>query len=145
LAVTGSVNQHGQVQVIGGVNEKIEGFFDICKARGLTGAQGVLIPKDNVQHLMLRTDVVAAVAARQFNVYPIATIDEAMELLTGVAAGERDATGKFPPDTVNYRVEERLKQLAELRREYDRGRGKGGNGRKPRAKPARRPPRGTRA
>jgi lon-related putative ATP-dependent protease len=119
FAVTGSVNQHGQVQVIGGVNEKIEGFFDTCRARGLTGTQGVLIPKDNVQHLMLRADVVAAVEAGRFNVYPITTVDEAISLLTGVAAGERDATAKFPAETVNYRVEERLKQLAEVRREFD--------------------------
>jgi lon-related putative ATP-dependent protease len=145
LAVTGSVNQHGQVQVIGGVNEKIEGFFDTCKARGLTGTQGVMIPKDNVQHLMLRADVVRAAEAEQFSVYPIATIDEAITLLTGVPAGERDAAGKFPLGSVNYLVEERLKQLAELRREYDTGRGKGRKGRKAKAKPAPRPPRGTRA
>jgi lon-related putative ATP-dependent protease len=142
LAVTGSVNQHGQVQVIGGVNEKIEGFFDTCKARGLTGTQGVLIPNDNVKHLMLRADVVAAVAAREFNVYPIATIDEAIALLTGIPAGERDAAGKFSPGTVNYLVEERLEQLAELRREYDMARRKRGNARKPKAKRSPRPPRG---
>jgi lon-related putative ATP-dependent protease len=145
LAVTGSVNQHGQVQVIGGVNEKIEGFFDTCNARGLTGTQGVMIPKDNVQHLMLRADVVRAAEAQQFSVYPIATIDEAIAVLTGVPAGERDAAGQFPPRSVNYLVEERLKQLAELWREYATRRGKGGNGRKAKAKPAPRPPRGTRA
>lgn len=145
LAVTGSVNQHGQVQVIGGVNEKIEGFFDTCNARGLTREQGVLIPKDNVQHLMLRADVVRAAEAQKFSVYPIATIDEAIALLTGVPAGERDATGTFPPGTVNYLVEERLKQLAELRREYDTGRGKRSNSRKPRTKRAPRRTRGPRA
>ena len=115
LAVTGSVNQHGQVQVIGGVNEKIEGFFDTCKRRGLTGEQGVLIPKDNVKHLMLREDVVAAVRAGLFHVYPISTVDEAITLLTGVPAGERDARGRFPRNTVNYRVERRLQEFAQKR------------------------------
>ena len=118
LAITGSVNQHGLAQVIGGVNEKIEGFFDICKTRGLTGDQGVLIPYDNVQHLMLREDVVAAVRENLFNVYPVNSIDEAIELLTGLAAGERDASGKFPPGSVNYLVEKRLKQLANVRRDF---------------------------
>ena len=115
LAITGSVNQHGQVQVIGGVNEKIESFFDVCNARGLTGEQGVLIPKDNVKHLMLRDDVVEAARAGRFAVYPIAHVDEAISLLTGVPAGERDATGRFPPNTVNHRVEERLHRYAETR------------------------------
>src|SRR5690606_31335806 len=131
LAVTGSVNQHGQVQVIGGVNEKIEGFFDTCKRRGLTGEQGVLIPKDNVKHLMLREDVVEAVRQNRFHVYPISTIDEAITLLTGVPAGERDARGRFPRGSVNYRVEKRLKELAEKReamaqemRKGKRGKGK---------------------
>jgi predicted ATP-dependent protease len=115
LAVTGSVNQRGQVQAIGGVNEKIEGFFDICRAQGLTGEQGVLIPASNVKHLMLRHDVVAAVAAGQFQVYAVETIDQGMELLTGVPAGERDDTGEFPADSVNQRVEARLIALAEKR------------------------------
>ena len=83
LAVTGSVNQHGEVQAIGGVNEKIEGFFDVCRARGLTGTQGVLIPQANVQHLMLREDVIEACAAGRFAIYPIATVDEGIALLTG--------------------------------------------------------------
>ena len=87
LAVTGSVNQHGVVQPIGGVNEKIEGFYDLCNARGLTGEQGVMIPKSNVQHLMLRRDVVDAIAAGRFQVYPVAHVDEGIELLTGVQAG----------------------------------------------------------
>src|SRR5690606_5897179 len=115
LAVTGSVNQHGQVQAIGGVNEKIEGFFDVCRRRGLTGRQGVLIPRDNVKHLMLRDDVVEAVRAGRFAIYPIAHVDEAIALLTGVPAGERDAEGRFTPGSVNERVEEKLKKLAELR------------------------------
>jgi lon-related putative ATP-dependent protease len=115
LAVTGSVNQRGQVQAIGGVNEKIEGFFDICRAQGLTGEQGVLIPASNVKHLMLRHDVVAAVAAGQFQVYAVETIDQGIEFLTGVPAGERDDTGKFPAGSVNQRVEARLVALAEKR------------------------------
>jgi lon-related putative ATP-dependent protease len=123
LAVTGSVNQHGAVQVIGAVNEKIEGFFDTCRQRGLDGSHGVLIPRDNVRHLMLREDVVAAVAARRFNIYPVATIDEAIARLTGVAAGERDASGAFPAASVNGRVERRLRELALARREYERAGG----------------------
>jgi lon-related putative ATP-dependent protease len=118
LAVTGSVNQHGQVQAIGGVNEKIEGFFDICRAQGLTGDQGVLIPAANVKHLMLRQDVVEAVAAGRFHVFPIETIDQGIELLTGVPAGERDARGEFPPGSVNQRVEARLVALAEKRQAF---------------------------
>jgi lon-related putative ATP-dependent protease len=115
LAVTGSVNQHGQVQAIGGVNEKIEGFFDICKARGLTGKQGVLIPASNVKHLMLRQDVVEAAAAGKFHIYPIETVDEGIEILTGIPAGERDETGNFPEGSINQRVEARLIALAEKR------------------------------
>jgi lon-related putative ATP-dependent protease len=118
LAVTGSVNQHGQVQAIGGVNEKIEGFFDICCAQGLTGEQGVLIPGTNVKHLMLRHDVVAAVDAGQFYIYAVETIDEGIELLTGVPAGERNDAGEFPAGSVNQRVEARLMALAEKRLAY---------------------------
>jgi len=115
LAVTGSVNQHGEVQAIGGVNEKIEGFFDLCRARGNLDGQGVLIPASNVRHLMLRNDVVDSVQKGQFNVYPVESIDQGIEILTGVAAGERDASGKFPEGSVNQRVEARLIQLAEKR------------------------------
>ncbi|MGA2794903.1 MAG: AAA family ATPase [Roseiarcus sp.] len=118
LAVTGSVNQHGEVQAIGGVNEKIEGFFDICRARGLNGTQGVLIPQSNVQHLMLRKDVVEACAASRFAVYSIANIDEGIALLTGVPAGERGADGAYPPDSVNRRVEDRLRAFASIRRNF---------------------------
>ncbi len=118
FAVTGSVNQHGEVQVIGAVNEKIEGFFDSCAARGLTGEQGVLIPSANVQHLMLRRDVVEAAAAGRFHVYPARSIDEGIELLTGLPAGERDAKGLFPEGSVNRRVEDRLIDLAERRRRF---------------------------
>ncbi len=113
FAVTGSVNQYGEVQAIGGVNEKIEGFFDLCQARGLTGDQGVLIPAANVKHLMLRHDVVDAVAAGRFAVYPIATVDEGIEVLTGVPAGEPDDEGAYPDGTVNRMVADRLAEMAE--------------------------------
>ncbi|MEJ2557434.1 MAG: ATP-binding protein [Anaerolineae bacterium] len=115
LAVTGSVNQHGQVQAIGGVNDKIEGFFDICKARGLTGKQGVLIPASNVKHLMLRQDVIEAVDAGRFHIYPIEWVDQGMQILTGMPAGERDEAGNYPEGSINYRVEARLADLAEKR------------------------------
>ncbi|HVR30575.1 MAG TPA: AAA family ATPase [Thermoanaerobaculia bacterium] len=118
LAVTGSVNQHGIVQPIGGVNEKIEGFFDLCRSRGLTGRQGVLIPQSNVQHLMLRRDVVAAIDAGSFRVYPIERIDQGIELLTGVPAGEPDADGRYPEGSVNRRVLDRLEELSEKARAY---------------------------
>ena len=120
LAVTGSVDQHGTVQAIGGVNEKIEGFFDICTARGLTGTQGVLIPHANAQHLMLRADVVEACAAGRFAVYPVRTIPEGIRLLTGQDAGERSSDGRFPADSVNRRVEDRLAAFATVRRAFAR-------------------------
>jgi predicted ATP-dependent protease len=113
LAVTGSVNQYGQVQAIGGVNEKIEGFFDLCRERGLTGQQGVLIPESNVKHLMLRHDVVQAAADGQFHIYPVRTINEGIEILTGLPAGQRDSDGHFPENSLNRRVEERLVAFAE--------------------------------
>ncbi|HEY6094385.1 MAG TPA: ATP-binding protein [Gallionellaceae bacterium] len=117
LAVTGSVNQYGQVQVIGAVNEKIEGFFDVCNARGLSGKQGVLIPAANVKHLMLRQDVVEAVRAGKFHVYAVENVDQAMELLTGVPAGEPDENGLVPNDTVNYFVMVQLMRLSQMRKE----------------------------
>ncbi|MDD3762032.1 MAG: AAA family ATPase [Nevskiales bacterium] len=119
LAITGSVNQLGAVQAIGGVNEKIEGFFDICAARGLTGKQGVLIPEANVKHLMLRRDVVEAVAAGRFSVYAVGEVDQALELLTGVPAGVADADGSYPDDTVNGRAQQRLREFSRLRRAFD--------------------------
>jgi predicted ATP-dependent protease len=119
LAVTGSVNQLGEVQAIGGVNEKIEGFFDLCAARGLTGEQGVLIPVANVKHLMLRHDVVEAVAQGKFHVYPITTIDEGIEVLTGMAAGQADDEGHYPAQTINGLVAARLAELAAKRRKLD--------------------------
>ncbi len=129
LAVTGSVNQQGEVQAIGGVNEKIEGFFDVCAARGLTGEQGVLIPAANVENLMLRRDVVVAAEAGQFHIYPVATIDEGVELLTGVLAGELDETGEYPTESINGRIVARLTSLAEKAREY--GTPPSGNGHVP--------------
>jgi predicted ATP-dependent protease len=112
LAVTGSVNQHGEIQAIGGVNEKIEGFFDICNNRGLTGEQGVLIPASNVKHLMLRHDVVKAVEAGRFAVYPVSHVDAGIELLTGITAGARDTQGQFPEASINRLVEDRLVQFS---------------------------------
>ena len=119
LAVTGSVNQHGQVQAIGGVNEKIEGFFDICSKRGLSGEQGVLIPVSNVEHLMLRQDVIDAVAAGSFHVYPVATVDQGIELLTGIPAGRLDEDGDWEEGSLNQRVASRLAQWAEAARRQD--------------------------
>jgi len=118
LAVTGSVNQHGEIQAIGGVNEKIEGFFDVCNRRGLSGEQGVLIPAANVKHLMLRRDVVEAVAQGKFHIYPVRTVDEGIELLTGLPAGERDENGLYPDGTINQRVEVKLLILAEQARAF---------------------------
>jgi predicted ATP-dependent protease len=118
LAVTGSLNQLGQVQPIGGVNEKIEGFFEVCRRRGLNGRQGVLIPSANVRHLMLRRDVVEACAAGKFHVYAVKTLDEALTLLTGVPAGEANAQGRFPAGTVNAAVETRVQELLQLRSRF---------------------------
>jgi lon-related putative ATP-dependent protease len=118
LAMTGSVDQHGTVQAIGGVNEKIEGFFDLCDARGLTGEQGVMIPATNVKHLMVHRRVVEAVEQGRFQIYPVETIDQGIEILSGLPAGERGADGHFPEDSFNRRVEVRLQELAELRQAF---------------------------
>ena len=118
LAVTGSVNQNGEVQAIGGVNEKIEGFFDICHTRGLTGDQGVLIPASNVDHLMLRRDVVEAAEAGKFRVIPIKTVDQGIEVLTGTAAGKRRKDGDFPASSINGLVEAKLRSFAQVRRRF---------------------------
>lgn len=113
LAVTGSVNQRGEVQAVGGLNEKIEGYFRICNARGLTGAEGVIMPRANVRHLMLREDVVEAIAAGRFHVYAVSTIDEGIELLTGLPAGEADQDGHYPEGTINGRVASTLRAFTE--------------------------------
>ncbi|WP_320382102.1 Lon-insertion domain-containing protein [Zoogloea oleivorans] len=118
LAVTGSVNQFGVVQPVGGINEKIEGFFDICSARGLTGEQGVLIPHANVCHLMLRQEVVEAVRDGRFNVWAVADVDAAMTLLSGLPAGVADDKGELPEESVNGRIAAGLKRLTRLRREF---------------------------
>ncbi|WP_281685195.1 Lon protease family protein [Thalassobaculum salexigens] len=118
IAVTGSVNQMGDVQAIGGVNEKIEGFFDICAARGLTGDQGVMIPAANTRHLMLKEEVRDAVKAGKFKVWAVSTIAEGIEILTGVPAGPRGADGSYPDGTVNARVEARMRAFAETRRRF---------------------------
>jgi predicted ATP-dependent protease len=113
IAVTGSVNQRGEVQPIGGVNQKIEGFFDVCQAKGLTGRQGVLIPHQNIKNLMLRDDVVEAVSQGQFHIYAVKSIDQGIEVLSGVEAGEKAADGFYPEGSINYRVDKRLRELAE--------------------------------
>ena len=118
FAVTGSINQLGQIQAIGGVNEKIEGFFDICATRGLTGRQGVLIPKANIKSLALRHRVVDAVTAGHFRIAAIETVAEGLEILTGITAGERDAAGLYPQGSVNRRVEDRLVDFAKRRKAF---------------------------
>ena len=118
IAVTGSVNQKGEVQAIGGVNEKIEGFFEVCKAKGLTGVQGVMIPDSNVQNLMLKEEVVDAVKAGQFKVYSVKIIDEGIEVLTGTKAGEQRADGTYEEGTVNYLVVKQLREMADKLKEY---------------------------
>jgi ATP-dependent Lon protease len=112
IAVTGSLNQKGEIQPIGGVNEKIEGFFEVCKSMGLTGEQGVIIPHQNVQNLMLRQDVVEAVEKSQFHIYPVKSIDQGIEILTGVKAGKMRKDGSFEEGTVNYMVDEEMQRLA---------------------------------
>jgi lon-related putative ATP-dependent protease len=118
LAITGSVNQHGNVQAIGGVNEKIEGFFDICNQKALTGDQGVIIPASNVKHLMLHDNVVKASKKGKFHIYPVSTVDEAIALLTGIKAGKLNKKGNYPKASINYRVQSRLEELAKLRHEF---------------------------
>ena len=115
LAVTGALDQMGRVQPIGGINEKVEGFFHVCRQNGLTGTQGVLMPRANVQQLMLADDVLDAVAAGRFFLYAVDTVDEAMSLLANRPAGERQSDGRFPVDSVNGLVERRLRQLVERR------------------------------
>ncbi len=143
IAVTGSVNQHGEIQAIGGATVKIEGFFDVYRAMpgGLTGEQGVILPVTNAANLMLRDDVVAAVAEGRFHIWPVRTVDEGIALLTGVPAGERDADGAYPPDSVNGRVDRKLRELAEKLQNFgqkgrDNGDKKGSEETKPDGEPA---------
>ena len=120
IGVTGSVNQHGQVQAIGGVNQKIEGFFDVCQQRGLTGQQGVMIPAANKSQLMLRHDVLAATERGEFSIYAVAKIDEGIEILTGLPAGQRGADHQYTVGSINRKVEERLQSFAERARAFQR-------------------------
>jgi predicted ATP-dependent protease len=118
LAVTGSVNQKGEIQPIGGVNEKVEGFFDVCDAKGLTGTQGVLIPHANVPDLMLAQRVVVAVREGRFQIHGVANVDEGIEILTGIAAGQRAGRVRYALGTVNGRVDAKLRKMAGLMRDY---------------------------
>ena len=123
LAVTGSVNQNGEVQAIGGANEKIEGYFEICKAAGLTGEQGVVLPESNVENLMLKESVVEAIRQGKFHLWPVRTIDEGIEVLTGVKAGDRQADGSFEAESVNSRVDQRLREMAETLQRFGKEEG----------------------
>ena len=117
IAVTGSVNQNGEIQAIGGINQKIEGFYDVCRLKGITGNQGVLIPKSNLRNLMLRPDVVQAVKDGKFHIYAVNNIDEGIEVLTGIPAGERDPDGHYPEGSINGRVEKKLRRFSEQLRQ----------------------------
>ncbi len=121
IAVTGSVNQKGEVQAIGGVNQKIEGFFDCCRHKGLSGDQGVMIPQSNVKDLMLRKDVVTAVKEGRFTIYAVRNIDEGIKILTGRSAGELQADGGYPEKTINFLVDQKLKELAEGIKDFPNG------------------------
>ena len=120
IAVTGSVNQAGEVQAIGGATPKIEGFYDVCKVKGLTGKQGVMIPKDNLLNLVLKDEVIEAVRAGQFRIYAVSTVDEGMEVLTGVPAGNPRKNGTYPEGTVHYLVEKRLHDMAQKARKFSK-------------------------
>ena len=119
IAVTGSINQQGDIQAIGGVNEKIEGFFDVCRIKGLTGTQGVMMPESNVEDLMLREDVLEAVTAGKFHVWPVGKVEQGIELLTGMAAGKKNGDGKFEPGTVLALIDERLQAMARTLKEFE--------------------------
>ncbi|MDD3643744.1 MAG: ATP-dependent protease, partial [Candidatus Krumholzibacteria bacterium] len=123
IAVTGSINQKGEIQPIGGVNEKIEGFYKVCASRGLTGTQGVIIPHQNVPDLMLDKTVVEAVAAGKFHIYPVRTVDEGIEILTGTAAGKPLESGRYRPGTVNAMVQDALAEMALLWKAFGREKG----------------------
>jgi predicted ATP-dependent protease len=125
VAVTGSMDQNGNVQPIGGVNEKIEGFFDLCRLRGLTGAQGVIIPQRNVRNLMLKKEVVEAVGEGKFHIHAIEHVEEGVEILMGIPAGEPGPDGKYPEITLNRLVEDRLTELREAVKKEEEEKGKG--------------------
>jgi predicted ATP-dependent protease len=119
IAVTGSINQHGDIQAIGGVNEKIEGFFDVCRIKGLTGTQGVMMPESNVEDLMLREDILEAVTAGKFHIWPVSQVEQGIEILTQTAAGGKDGDGKFEPGTVFALMDERLRDMAKTLKEFE--------------------------
>ena len=118
------MNQNGEIQAIGGINQKIEGFFDVCRLKGLTGAQGVLMPRSNLRNLMLRPDVIEAVSQGKFHIYAVEDVDEGIEVLTETAAGARGADGGYPEDSVNGRVERKLSRYADQQKQFmSRGEG----------------------
>jgi ATP-dependent Lon protease len=119
IAITGSVNQKGEIQPIGGVHHKIHGFYDVCRAKGLTGRQGVMIPRTNISDLMLRKDVVEAVGKGKFHIWAVETIDQGIEILTGKSAGKRDKKGAFPQGTVHYMANQKLAEFAEKMKDYE--------------------------
>lgn len=119
FAVTGSINQYGEVQAIGGVNEKIEGFFNLCKARGLTGEQGCIIPKANSHNLMLKQEIIDAVAQNMFAIYTVSSVNEALELLTGETVGHKDSNNEYPEGSLNFKVISRLKEISDLGHDKD--------------------------
>jgi predicted ATP-dependent protease len=118
IAVTGSVDQKGDIQPVGGINHKIEGFFKVCLVKGLTGEQGVIVPEANLRDLMLDEQVVAAVKSRKFHIYPARTIEEGIEILSGIPAGAHDSEGRYPDGTVFRRVDDRLGQYNDQVRKY---------------------------
>jgi predicted ATP-dependent protease len=118
--VTGSVNQRGEVQAVGGVTKKVEGFYDVCRIKGASVDQGIIIPEQNVRNLMLRDDVIEAVRQGKFHLYSVETIDDGISILTGRDAGERQEDGTYPEGTVNYLVDERLKELATKLKDFAR-------------------------
>jgi predicted ATP-dependent protease len=120
IAVTGSVNQKGEVQAIGGVNEKIEGFYYTCKAKNITGEQGVLIPESNLKHLMLKDEVIESVKKGKFHIWAVKTIDEGIEILTGIPAGKKDKKGNYPVGTLNYLISKKLDNLTKNYMKYQR-------------------------
>ena len=126
IAVTGSVSQKGEIQPIGGVNYKIKGFFDICKAKGLTGEQGVMIPDKNIRNLMLDQEVVDAVAEGKFNIWPVKSVDEGLKFLTGMDAGLRQEDGTYPEGTLYRKVDDRLREISEIVRKFGKEMENGG-------------------
>ncbi|MFH1665388.1 MAG: ATP-binding protein [Candidatus Omnitrophota bacterium] len=135
IAVTGSMNQHGMIQPVGGINEKIEGFYHVCKTKGLTGEQGVIIPGRNIRHLMLKEEVIDAVAKGRFHIWAVSTVDEGIELLTGIKAGEKDKKGKHPKGTINYLVDKKLREYSKKLSKSGEDGGKSGEKNEPGPKP----------